>query len=331
MKKALVWICLIAMPAIAAGPKKSAAVVGGDPVTVEELDRTAETRLFRIRTEEYNIRRQALEELIVDRLLRQEAARRGVTVEELLKAEVDTKITMPTAEEIEPFYESTRERYGAMSKDEAIEQIRAGMHRTKSAQRMTEFVKQLRAAASVQVKLDAPRIRVAADGPSRGNASAPVTIVEFSDFECTFCGRASETIKKIEQNYGDKIRVVYRDFPLPSHSGAGRAAEAAHCAGEQGKFWEMHDRLFSKPAPITDSDIRRYASELPLVRETFDECLGSGRHAKTWRSSHAAGKEIGVQSTPTFFVNGRMIAGAAPYEAFARVIEEELERGKAGR
>ena len=137
-------------------------------------------------------------------------------------------------------------------------------------------------------------------------------------------------MEKLQEKYGDKVRVVFRDYPLVSHRTAPRAAEAAHCADEQAMFWEMHDRLFSKTGPVAEADIRKYASDIGLDLPKFSACLDSGKHTQTWKDAQADGAKAGVGSTPTFFVNGRMVVGAAPSEAFAAVIDEELERAAAG-
>ena len=203
-------------------------------------------------------------------------------------------------------------------------EIADAMRRRRIAVRRTDFIKELRAAAGVHVNLQPPRVQVEATGPSRGSASAPVTIVEFSDFECPFCGRAVETLQQVEKTYGDRVRIVFRDYPLIMHRTAKRAAEAAHCADEQGKFWAMHDRLFSKGGPITDADIARFAQQAKLDQNAFETCLGSGKYKEAWKPSQDEGTRVGVTSTPSFFINGRMIVGAPPYEAFARIIDEEL-------
>jgi protein-disulfide isomerase len=176
------------------------------------------------------------------------------------------------------------------------------------------------------VNLEPPRVEVKAEGPSRGSADAPVTIVEFSDFECQFCGRAVETLKKVEEKYGNQVRLVFRDYPLPMHRTAKRAVEASRCADEQGKFWPMHDKLFSKGGAIHDPDIFKYAAQLELDYDRFNTCMTSGKFKDAWKPSMDEGTRVGVQSTPTFFINGRLIVGAASYEMFARVIDEELAR-----
>jgi protein-disulfide isomerase len=302
------------------------AVVAGTPVTQEELDQAVGNRLIRLRTEEYNLRRAALEEVIADRLMALEAKRRGVTTEELARTEIDAKVTLPAPGDLETLYEGMKDRFGGMSKEDALVQMAEGMRRQKTVQRRTEFINSLRGLNGVKVLMEAPRTTVAAVGRMRGNEQAPITIVEFSDFECNFCSRASATLKRVESTYGDKVRVVFRDYPLPIHRGATRAAEAAQCAGDQGKFWEMHDRLFAKGGAIAETDLRKFANEAGVDGVAFEQCLSSGKHTATWKASQEEGARLGVASTPTFFINGRMISGAMPYETFAKVIDEELDR-----
>ncbi len=332
----LILLLLLGVPAAlmaadAAAASNAAATIGKEVITQDELSRAAANRLMRVRTDEYNIRRNVLDEIIGERLLAQEAARRHLTVAELLKSEVESKVFNATAADIEPFYEAMKERFGSTSKADAMQEIAANMRQQSVERRRKEFVDSLRASAGVKVLLAPPRAEVQAVGPSRGSITAPVTIVEFSDFECPFCSRASATMKKIEESYGSRVRIVFRDFPLASHRGAPRAAEAAHCAEEQGKFWEMHDRLYSKGGgTLTDADLRRFAGEAGLDGQKFGTCLDSGKYTETWKTSQAEGMRIGVGSTPTFFINGRMIPGAAPYEIFAAMIDEELDHAGGG-
>jgi protein-disulfide isomerase len=308
----------------AADAVKPVATIGNTAISLSELDSTIGARLIRLRTDEYNIRRNVLEELIATKLIDAEAARRHVTSEELFKSEVETKITPPVLAEIEPVYDGVSEKYPGMTKDQVLAEIADGMRRQRIAIRKAQFIKELRAAAGVKVNLEPPRVAVKAEGPSRGNANAPVTIVEFSDFECPFCSHAVDTLAQVQKKYGDNVRIVFRDYPLFSHRTAKRAAEAAHCADDQGKFWEMHDRLFSKGGPLSDADIFRFAGQAGVDRDKFDQCLTSGKYKEAWKPSQDEGARVGVSSTPSFFINGRMIVGAAGYDVFARIIDEEL-------
>ena len=171
----------------------------------------------------------------------------------------------------------------------------------------------------VQVSVD--------DDPSKGLATAPVTIIEFSDFECPFCARFySQTLGQIEEKYIDtgKVRLVYRDYPLGFHRNAQKAAEAAECADEQGKFWEMHDKIFDNQQAIAVSDLKRYAQEIGVNTAQFNGCLDSGEMASEVEKDFQDGQSYGVTGTPGFFINGIPLSGAQPFSAFERIIEQEL-------
>jgi protein-disulfide isomerase len=330
----MILAVLVAVPLFAGSSKAAsqpAATFGAVTVSNEDLDRAVGARLTRILTDQYNLRRGVLEEVIAGKLLDAEAARRKITVDELLAREVDAKIAEPQLADIEPVYEGVASRFTGMTKEQALAEIAGSMRQSRLNARRAELIKELREAAGVRIHLQPPRVDVKAEGPSRGSAAAPVTIVVFSDFECPFCGRAVETLNKIEDTYGDKVRLVFRDYPLPMHRTAKRAAEAAHCANEQGKFWPMHDQLFTKGGAITDPDIQRFATQAGLELPAFEQCLTSGKFKEAWKPSMDEGTRVGVQSTPTFFINGRLIVGAGSFETFSRIIEDELTNAQTQR
>jgi protein-disulfide isomerase len=162
--------------------------------------------------------------------------------------------------------------------------------------------------------------------PIKGSDSAQVTIVEFSDFQCPFCSRVNPTLKQVEDKYGDKVRVVFRNFPLLQiHPNAAKAAEAASCAADQGKFWEMHDKLFANQQKLAVEDLKVHATDLGLKADVFNQCLDSGQKEAEWKKDMNEGTSYGLTGTPAFFINGRLISGAQPLEAFTAIIDEELE------
>ena len=177
------------------------------------------------------------------------------------------------------------------------------------------------------LRLEPPRVVVAAEGPARGAAEgAPVTIIEFSDFQCPYCRKVVPTIQQVLARYPDQVRFVYRHFPLGSHGRARPAAEASMCADEQGKFWAFHDRLFQSPNALSDADLLRYAGELGLDQAAFTKCVEEGRFAAQVDRDLQAGREAGVTGTPAFFVNGVLISGSKPAEEFFELIDSELAR-----
>ncbi|MFQ6136552.1 MAG: DsbA family protein [Candidatus Hydrothermarchaeales archaeon] len=167
--------------------------------------------------------------------------------------------------------------------------------------------------------------RLVDDDPSKGPEDAPVIIVEFSDFQCPFCAKASLVVEEIVDTYRDKVRLVYRDFPLSSiHPNAQKAAEAAECANDQGKFWEYHDTIFANQGRLGVNSLKQYAKDLDLDTDQFDQCLDSGRYEAEVKKDLQDGIKLGVTSTPTFFINGKKIVGAQPFSTFEQVIEREL-------
>ena len=167
------------------------------------------------------------------------------------------------------------------------------------------------------------------DDTVKGEANAPVTIIEWSDFECPFCARFySQTLGQIEEKYikTGKVRLVYRDFPLGFHANAQKAAEAAECAGEQGKFWEMHDQLFEKGVKGGVSGFKQYAADIKLDTSKFNSCLDSGKMASETAKDMQDGQAVGITGTPGFIINGQLISGAQPFSVFQQIIEAELAK-----
>jgi protein-disulfide isomerase len=193
-------------------------------------------------------------------------------------------------------------------------------------------VKELRTKAGVTTNLEPPRFDVGiGTSPAKGPATAPVTIVEFADFECPYCGRVLPIVQQVLETYGDKVRLAFRDYPLPNHTKAPKASEAAACAAEQGQFWEMYEKLFASAPRLDEIDLKRYAIDLGLDSATFYECLDSGKTAAQVQANVQAGQELGISGTPAFFINGRLVGGAQPFERFQEVIDEELKRAAAGK
>jgi protein-disulfide isomerase len=186
-----------------------------------------------------------------------------------------------------------------------------------------------KAGPRVDLMIDAPRytVEIAPDDPVAGNANAPVTVIEFSDFQCPFCQRVVPTLKQVRDTYGDRVRLVWKDFPLTSiHPQAFKAAEAGPCAREQGKFWEYHDRLFANQQALEPDLLKKYAADLGLDAAKFNACLDTAKYAERVQAQMGLGNQLGVSSTPSIFINGRMVSGAQPYETFTTIIDEELER-----
>ena len=300
------------------GQTATVAEVEGEKISVQELNEASGEPLANLEEQAYRLKQQKLEQLIDNRLLAREAQRRKTPLEELIRTEVTAKAVEVTPEEIHRVYELNKT---ALQKPEpeVADQLRTVLREQNIATRRHEFANTLRANAKVAVYLEPPdpfRATVGVDGPSRGAPNARVTIVEFEDFQCPFCRKAQDTLQQVLLRYKDTVRFVHRDFPLqPLHPTSWKAHEAAHCAAEQGKFWEYRDLLY-KNAPAAPDQLITYASQLGLDSAVFKACVDSSRFKAVVQIDEDEGDRLGVQGTPAFFINGRPLAGAQPKESF---------------
>jgi predicted DsbA family dithiol-disulfide isomerase len=312
--------------ALGAGEADAVAIVDGTPIPSDVLDAMIQGQLMELRQQEDQLRRQALDDLVSQLLIQREAEARGVSVSDLIETEI-TSGARVTPEEAKSFYETNKARFGSTTEERALQQIIEGLGRQRQRERRAAFAKELEDKYPVEVLLEPFRVPVdTGSSPIRGNPEAPVTIVEFSDFQCPFCVRARPTVSRVREVYGEDVRFAFRHFPLSFHEQAPKAGEAAACAGDQERFWEMHDRLWANPGRLQIADLKEHAAALELDTEAFNACLDSGRYASLVESDTEAGARLGVSGTPAFFINGRPLVGAQPFEAFASVIDDELER-----
>lgn len=237
----------------------------------------------------------------------------------------------PTEVEIATWYKENQAR----ARGRTLEQVRPQVADVLRTERRREAAEKLEARLNKErnIKIDLEPYRVALDNkgaPATGPANAAVTLVEFSDFQCPYCGRFFPTLKQIEKNFGDKVRIVYRQYSIPNlHPNAMKAAEASLCADDQGKLWELHDVMFQEQSRLAVRDLKAKAGRLGLDQKKFDSCLDSGRYTEQVQEDMKAGSREGVTGTPALFVNGvRVEGGAVPYETVAKAIEEELARAE---
>lgn len=306
-------------------PDAVVAKVGSESITLAQVDEEARSELSRLDEQRFQIRKAYLDKLIDDRLVKAEAQKRNVTPEQLLKTEVEDKIPQPSEEQVQQlFKDSAAQLPPGASIEDFRPQIVQYLTRAQKQEKQRELMTQLRKGAGVEVKFSQPRRQVEAKGPSRGPDDAKVTIITFSDFECPFCGRAKDTVDQVMQAYAGKVRLVFRQFPLSFHPHAAKSAEASLCANEQGKFWEYHDELFKNQKSLEVPQLKEHAKSVGLEAAKFDSCLDGNKFADQVKEDLEAGKTAGVSGTPAFFVNGIFISGAQPFDAFKRIIDEEI-------
>ncbi len=325
-------LAAVALAATAHAAGAPLAEVDGATITADEVEGPLAGQLARLQEQIYNVKRQKLDALIAERLLAKEAARRGISVQALLDAEVTSKVALVTEQEVEAVYQANK---GKLRGEEAAarQQVRMQLQNQKLAAAREAFVQGLRAQARVVVHLkapEAPRAGIAVDEALvKGAASAPVTIVEFTDYHCPFCKRAQATLTGLQSRYGDRIRLAHKDFPIDQlHPSARRAHEAARCAHDQGKFWLYRTLLFNNAPAASPDNLNAYARLIGLDAVAFEQCLASGKYQAAVQADVEEGTRAGVTGTPAFFVNGRMISGAQPLERFVSVIDDELTRAR---
>jgi protein-disulfide isomerase len=305
--------------------QKPVATVEGQPIYEPELMSVAGPSLLGLRNQEYKAESDALNQLIRKKLVEGEARKKGVSSEELLKREVDSKITEPSDDEAKGYYIAVKNETTAPF--EQIEpQVKRVLRAAQIQQARERYADSLRDKIEVSILLQPPSVQVGYDSTRvKGNADAPVTIVEFADFQCPFCGKVQPALKHVLAKYNGKVKLAYRDFPLSQiHSHAEVAAEASRCALAQGKYWEMHDAMFADQSKLADIDLIKTAADLGMNRGSFESCVKSGEYKAAVQQDLQSGTGAGVNATPTFFINGELLNGAQSEVDFTEIIDRQL-------
>ncbi len=307
------------------------ATLNGTDLTANQLREFMKDQLYdqqvagKPEAEVFDAKAESLDAL-VDKILLQDAAKKaGQSPEQFLEAQV-LALGPVTDVEVQQFFDENASRLppGAKLDDELAPRIKAHLE----AQRTQLVIKNLRSAAKLTVLMQPPRIQVAATGPSRGPADAPIIIVAFSDYECPFCKRADPTVDAVLEQYPTQVKLVWRHLPLDAlHPHARTASIASVCAEEQGKFWEYHELLFQNQQALGDEQLVKYASELGLDMSAFKACIASPKAAERVRVDAEDARQVGITGTPAFFINGIMLSGAQPLDAFKKWIDSELATG----
>ena len=330
----------VATLAAAQSDTKVVATVNGQNITEQQLLKAASGDLSKLDSNKpqpqsayerarLEILWKSLNSLIEEKLIDAQVAKGSMTREQLLYAEIDSNVETPSPEEVEQFYDANKSQI-TVPKAQALPQVRQYMIDTSRKRYRDMLINNLRRNFKVTTSLDPLRTDVATAGhPSRGPEKAPITIVEFADFECPYCGALYPTLKQVEKNYADKVRLVYRQFPLTNvHPHAQKAAEASLCANEQKHFWEFYDSMFSDQAHLEVADFKKRAQAMGLNTTAFNTCLDSGKQAEAIQKERDEARKAGVSSTPSLFINGRLMVGARSYADIREVIEDELVRAE---
>jgi len=306
------------------------ATIDGAPITLADLEERVGDQLASMESQYLRQRQQLLhtttEQIVFDRLVEGEAAKRGMDKEKLI-AEIDSAIEVTPAD-VNAWYEGNKDRVGGRPLETISVQIQQFLVESQRQKARYDFGKELEKGKEIAYFVGPYRANVEAeDAPTMGPADAPITLVEFSDFECPYCSQFVTTLEEVQAKYGDRVRLVFRHFPLSMHPSAPKAAEASMCANEQDRFWQMHDSMFGDQRQLGVPNLKEKASRLGLDEKAFAECLDSGKYAEQIQKDLQAGTQAGVTGTPALFVNGIPApSGALPYETVAQFIEDELRR-----
>ncbi|MFO8084504.1 MAG: thioredoxin domain-containing protein [Desulfobacterales bacterium] len=279
-----------------------AARINGDVITIKEVEQPLTQKIYRLRSQIYQLKKARLEKLIRELLIKKQAKLTGMSEKELINTILEDK----------------------------FKDFDGELENGKKEETIIEYADSLRKNFEVKVFLRAPRLPAInvpiKDDPSLGHPDAPVVVVEFSDYLCPGCRKAHENAEIVKEKYRDRIRWVFKDFPLEQHKGADKMAEAAHCADEQGKFWPYQDLLFSSKFEPRMEKLEKFAESLGMDKKKFRQCVESRKYKSKVEESVKIGKEAGVSATPTFIINGQMISGAPSPAKFEEIIEKALEK-----
>ena len=326
------------------GPDQIAAKVGGRSFSNAELDQRLKAELeslkarataseeqlktqledikSQVKEQQFTLRKKALTEVLMD----MEAQSRGVTRDALKAQEITAKAEV-TESDVEALWNEVKARAKGTTKEQARPQLQQMVAQRKTETRLATYQRELFKKYNVSlVGLQPSRkaVSIPADAPTQGPLDAPITLVEFTDYQCPFCQQAQQYVDRVMESYKGQVRLVYQEFPLDFHAQAKPAGRAARCAGEQGKFWEMHTGLLRTPGAFDEADLQNRAAGLGIDAKRFGACVVSTKYDGVIQKAIENGKSVGVSGTPTFFLNGRSFSGAQPFDVFERIIEEEL-------
>jgi protein-disulfide isomerase len=312
----------------AAAPAPSVVVkVGNAVITAADMQSELGMRLYNIENQMYQTKKMWIDQKVKGLLFDQAAKDAKLSRADWEKREIDAVVTAPSEGDVQNFLKNVPPQQAAMP--DMNKRIFDMLSQQKRSQRENELVRALQARTTVEILLSAPEapkidITYSPNDPVLGPANAPVTLMEFTDFQCPWCKRSQDSIHQVRKNYADKVKLVSRQFPLPMHNRAMPAAMAAVCAKAQGKFWEYHDKMFDGSPKLEDADLLNYAEQAGLKKSKFQKCLADPATKTQVEKDMADGQRYGVSGTPTFFLNGRL----ANFQDLENQVKAELAKTK---
>lgn len=323
------------LPLIAAAPEANktqeteiVAKVGEEVITMDMVVKPILARVNELEKNLFKVKQEQLRSMIAETLMRKEAAARGMEMQAFVNSVIsDVKVT---DEEIEQYFSENMEHIENWREttQELQNRVIQFLENQKKYKQIMAYAKSLEAKYGVEVYLrapDQPRVSInTQNNYSVGPVDAPVKVVEFSDYQCPACRSAHKVVKQIRDLYKGRIKWIFKDYPLQRHKDARRAAEAARCAGDQGKFWEYQDALYDSEQELTDGYLSELAGKLGLNSDSFSQCLQSGKHRALVEKDVLESRGVGVDRTPMFLINGKLTSGPLTVERFSEFIDEEL-------
>ncbi|MBL7714674.1 MAG: DsbA family protein [Bdellovibrionales bacterium] len=314
------------------------AKIGNEEITEEMLIGDERLEFVDLNKKIYDFKMERLNKLLEEKLIGAEAKKANMSLPEYIEKKVVGGSIKVSNSEIEKFIDDRRLPRAQIDKDEETKkkvrgQISAFIENEKKQTKVANYVAKLTAGHPVEVYFTKPRFQFNVDiskSPILGSKDAPVTIIEYSDFQCPYCSKAAMTVNQIKKKFGGKVKVVFKHFPLPIHREARPASEASMCVHDQNpdKFWKYHDLLFANQDKFDEASLEKFAKDAGVNVDKFKDCFKSGKFRETVQKDYMDGDKLGVKSTPTFFVNGQLVSGAQPIEVFSDVIEEEIALAK---
>ena len=319
------WSILLGTAVYGQAPETVLASVNGVEITLKQVDDSVAARIYPLQQQLYAIRKATLENLVTSRLLESEAAARKVSLDELRRQLTAGEINITRAQ-VEEAYTQNASFFASMSPDEARERLRLDLESQARMKHYRAGLEALRKKWAVKLSFPPPQFVTELDdgvSPVKGAAKPLVTIVEFSDFECPYCSEVQTALRQVMASYGKDVRLVFKHLPLEGHRNSLPAARAAYCAGEQDRFWQFHDALFTS-RNLSAALFEEIASDLGIGMEKFRACLNSEHSRSAVVKDIESARLFRIESTPSFIVNGKLIKGSLSFAEFQKIIEREL-------